>query len=127
MATKLDKRTLINIFATAFYSSFWGCAHTPNFTEEEEKKYITASDDEKENWCREDRWAHILLNGGYITVEDAEEEEEYKLTFEMMEKGWQLAIEKYPRIYAAIAEGQDDFYDDDAVIQLAIFGEIVYG
>ena len=77
---------------------------------------------------REDWWADVLLNGGYILVCDKEEEEKpRKLTIEKLEKAWQSDDVEAVRAKANILNEEDDYYDADAIIQIAVFGEVVFG
>jgi hypothetical protein len=49
------------------------------------------------------------------------------LNREAMEKGVQLMSEKYPRHYADLINENDDSDTSDVFLQLALFGEIVFG
>lgn len=77
--------------------------------------------------CREERWAKILLDGGYIMVCDVEDEKDYKLTLEMLKKAWQSDDPQVARAKADILDDDYDIYDADAIIQCALFGEVLYG
>lgn len=115
-----NRENIVDILSTAFYGSFWASASTPK---EFRDKYKDGFED------RESRWAQILLDGGYINVEDVEEEETYKLTLEMLKKAWtnEEDNEGIARVKADILNESYDLYDADAIIQTAIFGEVVYG
>ena len=116
-----DREHLENILSVASYGSSWFSYGTPNkFTEM--KQYQSGKFE-----YREQRWAQILLDGGYIIVCDDEEEKEYELTLKKLEKAWQNEDPQVVRAKANIINGDDDFYDADAIIQCAIFGEVVYG
>ena len=77
--------------------------------------------------CREDIWAYVLLHDGFLVIEDIEEEKEYKISLKDIIKGFKIVMLNYPRHYANIMEENGDYYDADAVIQCAVFGNIVYG
>lgn len=77
--------------------------------------------------CREDIWAYILLHDGFLVIEDIEEEEEHKISLKDIIKGFKIVMLNYPQQYADIMEENGDYYDYDAVIQCAVFGDIVYG
>lgn len=94
-------------------------------------------------WCGEERVVGDYLGeyasdqisrGGEIILTDFEdEEEEYKLTLPKLLKGIKLAIEQdYYTEYDWVRGNkldpcQIDADVADAIIQLALFGEIVYG
>lgn len=113
-----SRENLVNLLSTAFYGSYWFCARTPK---EFREKYRDGFDN------REDRWAQILLDGGYIYVIDSEEDGAHKITLDMLRKSWNSEDKQIVRAKANILDEQDDFYDDDAIVQYAIFGEVVYG
>lgn len=123
LCQKLD---VVNILATALYGSCWCYGKTPKEMNEyvEEAKMLGI---DTENWCREDKWAYILnQEGGYIYICDVEEDEEYKLTLEMLRKAWLTVLVKYPNVYNSIVNGQDDIIDNDTVLQVALFGVVIY-
>lgn len=114
----LDSReNLSNLLCVAFSGSPWFAVSTP-------KKYRERYSDIT---YIEDRWAQILLDGGTINVIDDEGEETYKLTLEMLKKAWYADDNQVARGRANIIEGQEDFYDADAIVQYAIFGEVAFG
>ena len=119
---------LMDILCTASYGSFWFECSVHKDTPYE--VYKTA----KENFeCREDIWTDCLLNGGYIDICDVEEcdgetdDREYKIGLDDIVKGFEIVMLKYPQLYANIMEETYDIYDADAVIQCAVFGDIIYG
>lgn len=117
---------IVAILADALYSSSWFVGYIPNEMKplrEKAEQTGMATD----QWCREDYWAYILEQGGYICLDDTEEEQTYQLTLEKMSKGWEMLSEQHPKVTARIIEGDYDFYDVDAVLQYAVFGEWVYG
>ncbi len=76
---------------------------------------------------REERWAKILLDGGYIMVYDVEDEKDHKLTLKMLKKAWRSDESQVVRAKANILDDDYDLYDADAIVQCAIFGEVLYG
>lgn len=122
-----NHENLVNIFADAITYSRWiGSAIIPreykNCKEEAKAKGIDVS-----SWCVEDKWAYIILNGGYIIIGNEEKKKPHYLTLAKLRKGWYSLISEYPHNYANIMSENDDSTDHDALIQLALFGEIVYG
>ena len=113
---------LMDILCTARYGSFWfTCSVHIDTTDE---TYNAA----KEKWnCREDIWADCLLNGGYLNICDLEEDEEHKVGLGDIVKGFEIVMLNYPQMYANIREENYDLYDADAVIQCAVFGDLIYG
>lgn len=92
--------------------------------------------------CREDKWAKALLNGKGVMVydlydEDAEDFDgdikdfpksaKHHITIVEVQKGLELMRDQYPRHYADLVEEQDDAITGDVWLQLATFGELIYG
>lgn len=117
-----NKEFLVNWLADASFTPFWAKfgvhIDTPNDVYENAKLV---------NECREDIWAEVLLNGGFLLIEDVEEEKEYKVSLKDVEKGLKTLIFNYPRNYANIMTEEGDFYDYDALLQCVVFGDVVYG
>lgn len=117
---------IVNILNIGLFGSPWFCVSTPNFTHKEKNKYITATKEEMKGWDKEDLWAHILSNGGFIEVEDVRKETTHFLTLEKIKIACEILKNAYPQMYVNIMEENGDFRDNDAVIQIAIFGDIIY-
>ena len=92
--------------------------------------------------CREDKWAKGLMEGKGVVVydlydEDAEDFDgdikdfpqsaKHTLTLENVKKGLELMRDQYPRRFADLVEEQDDLITGDTWLQLAVFGELIYG
>jgi hypothetical protein len=84
-------------------------------------------------WCgvegydyrRVEKW---FEEGGTFDVYDAyEDDKPYQLTKENVQSGLQLMGEKYPSHLSDLVEEQDDAITADILLQLALFGELVYG
>lgn len=113
-----EKENLVNLMSTAFYGSSWFYVAVSKELGRHYKGYET----------REDKWAAILLDGGYIWVCDIEDEEEpCMLTLEMIEKAWQSDDTEVIRAKLHILDNDDDYYDADVIIQTALFGKVVFG
>jgi len=73
------------------------------------------------------------LTGGKLFVfdRDAEEDDEDRfqgyLDLEACKKGLKLMAEKYPRHYGDFADENDDADTGDVFLQLALFGDIIFG
>lgn len=143
--TKIKEITheeLVNLFSTATYGSNWLMITKP-------KGSYKGTALEDENDCTEDTWAKVLLNGGTIYCYDncAEDEDEfygnlphkftdcgmrYELTLKDLIKGLEKACvdESYGTKYFDDwrFEGNDfDITEAEYLIQIAIFGEAIYG
>ena len=79
--------------------------------------------------CREDKWATALLKGKGVAVYDLYDEDETKhhLTIDDVRKGLELMRDGHPRHYADLIEENDDAITGDVWLQLAVFGEVIYG
>ena len=86
--------------------------------------------------CLEDKWAAILINGGTLVVYDDYEVEEleegekptkYTLTLKDVRKGLRLMKKNYPNHYNDLMEECEDAITGDVWLQLAVFGELIYG
>ena len=113
---------LVDLLCTASYGSSWFAFGTHKDTPDE--IYQSAKDCYD---CREDIWSYVLMNGGYLLVEDVEEEKDYRLTLQDIINGFKITMLNYPEQYAAIMTENADLYDADCVIQCAVFGELTYG
>jgi hypothetical protein len=93
--------------------------------------------EEYKNECIEDKWAAILINGGTLVVydeyemdselNDGEEPTKHYLTLKGVRKGLRLMKKEYPHHYADLVEENDDAITGDIWLQLAVFGEVIYG
>lgn len=113
---------LSDLLSSASYGSSWFAFGTHKDTPDD--VYQAAKDCYE---CREDIWAYNLLHGGYLLIEDVEDEKEYKLSLKDIIKGFKIVMFNYPNMYASIMDDGGDLYDNDAVIQCAVFGELTYG
>ena len=58
---------------------------------------------------------------------DVEEDERHTITLDDIIKGFKIVRDKYPHFYKDIMEENYDLIGADAVIQCAVFDEVVYG
>ena len=92
--------------------------------------------------CREDKWAEGLLHGKGVMVYDCYDENidenaddftqfpksaKHHITLDDVRKGLELMRDQYPQDYADLVTGQDDLNTGDIWLQLAVFGEVIYG
>ena len=122
-----DKEQLSYILSGALYGSPWFGADY-----RDEDKPLANPDD-----CFEDKLADILLKGGKITIyetdeynpdEDAPDAEwNHEISLADIEKGLQIVQQKYPRFWVDLVEENIDLWGYDAILQCAIFGELVFG
>ena len=133
--TEITHDDLVDILSTALYGcDFLGADYDSEF-------YDALPDEKKEGDCYEDKMADILLNGGKIRVVDFYAEGEvygngkldkndengiYFLTLEDFikamesEEGWKYAEE-------LLINEDGDYFTANNLLQIAMFGEVVYG
>lgn len=118
----LSHEGLENLFSVATYGNGWPYVHV-----KESDRGLVGENDE---WV-ESKWASVLLKGGTLIVEDLYAEEgdkdTYELTLEGVKKGLEKMKEEYPRHWADLVEENDDLITGDCFLQLAVFGEWIYG
>ena len=114
-----DPEWLEDMLSTASYGSYWfGYSIHPDTPEEMYNG----------NWeYREQKWAHVLLNGGWLEIEDVEEEKSYKVGMAEIETGFRKLMVEEPQCYANIMEENYDQIDAENFIQVVLFGEVIYG
>ena len=119
----LSHEGLEKLFSVAPYGTGWPCVHI----KESDRALLEGDDDD----FIEGAWATVLLKGGTLLVDDlyAEEgdQETYELTLEGVKKGLEKMKEEYPRHWADLVEENDDLITGDCFLQLAVFGEWIYG
>ena len=147
--TKISEIThedLVNLFSTAFYGSNHFAIDYNN--EDYDGKPFAKDDD-----CFEDKLAKIVLNGGKIIVSDLyaedsdehygeiehtwnEEEEsmDYTITLKDIENGLAKAASSsepyFHKCFSNFAENDCvdfDLNDADNLMQIIVFGEVIYG
>lgn len=93
-------------------------------------------------WCSEAEvieeksvadWGHEqIARGGVLMLHDAEEDMAYELTLEKFLNGFKLWVTQGMDFYGAVSGHEVDCCEIDAscadnIIQLALFGEVIYG
>ncbi len=79
--------------------------------------------------CREDIWVEIVKSGGSLVFSDIENdgEEVGKLNLDSIDKNWPKLLSQLPKIVGRYLAEDYDAGDTDCIIQVLIFGEVVYG
>lgn len=125
-----DHEHLTDLLSVATYGNYWPAIKT--YKSDAENGLFEDCD------CCEDMWAKALMHGKGIVLydcyalDDAETEEEkaearHPITLDDVKKGLELMRDKYPHHYADLVEENDDAITGDVFIQLATFGELIYG
>lgn len=125
--------SLVNLLSVATYGNEWPIVKA--FKSDAEKGLFEDCE------CREDKWATALLKGKGIMVYDCYDEDvdwgselsefpesaKHHLTIEDVKKGLELMRDQYPRHWADLVEQNDDAVTGDVWLQLATFGDLIYG
>lgn len=120
----LSHEGLTNLLSVATYGNAWPFIRIKR----SESNLVGEYDD-----CLEEKWASVLLGGGTLVVHDLYEEEDgegevkYPLDMKAVRKGLRLMRDLYPRHWADLVEEEDDLITGDVWLQLAVFGELIYG
>lgn len=124
-----NHENLVNLLSVATYGNYWPAIKA--YKSDAEKGLFDDCE------CREDKWAKALMFGKGVVVydcyemdnelNDGEEPTKYHLTMDNVRKGLELMRDQYPRHYADLVEEQDDAITGDVWLQLATFGELIYG
>ena len=125
-----NAENLSNLLSVATYGNYWPVIKA--YKSDAEKGIFDPDE------CREDKWAKALLHGKGVAVydcyalEDAETEEEkdearHPITLDNIRRGLELMRDEYPRHWADLVEENDDLITGDVFLQLAVFGELIYG
>ena len=120
---------LTDLLSVATYGNYWPVIKA--FKSDNERGLFKDCD------CREDKWAKALMEGKGVVVYDnyemdselneGETPTKYHLTMDNVQKGLELMRDEYPHHYADLMEEEDDAITGDVWLQLAVFGELVYG
>ena len=130
----IDHEMLVDLLCTATYGSEWLQIKTlksERFMDEEVEQSVM------DGWCCEDRWANRLLKGGKIVCydwydNDALEFEEnrptrHELTLDDIKRGLEKARDgKAVRDWADFVNENDDYFTCNNLMQVCIFGEVIY-
>lgn len=128
-----NHENLVNLLSVATYGNEWPLVKT--YKSDRDAGLFNDCE------CREDKWAKALMFGKGVVVcdlydDDAEdfdgngkfpESAKHRITMDNVRKGLELMQEQYPRHYADLVEEDDDAITGDVWLQLAVFGDIIYG
>lgn len=121
----IDHEMLVDLLCTATYGCDWleiKTLKSERFMDEEVEESV------RDEWCREDRWANRLLKGGHIVCIDYEDESRYELTLDDIKRGLEKARDgEALRDYADFVNEEDDYFTCNNLMQVCIFGEVIYG
>lgn len=125
----ISKETLVDLISTATYCSDW-----LDITTLKSERHLDNgfSKEYLKERCCEERCADRLLNGGNILCVDYNEEDEnegvYKIDLNTLKKGLKLARDKEAvRDWVDFINEEDDYYTCNNLMQVVMFGEVVYG
>lgn len=139
IVTKISHDDIVNILSTALY----GC----DCFEADYNRNIWSKipEDRKEGNCYEDHLADMLLNGSSISVTDHYAEgmiytgHKDESLIEMDKDGnatyyltledflWACSTEKGYELAREIISGEGDYFTGNNLLQIAMFGEVIYG
>lgn len=132
----ISHENLVDLLCVATYSSEWLAIETlesERFMDEEVEQSV------RDGWCIEDKWASRLLKGGHIVCLDYFDDEaddfalmprpaRYELTLDDIKKGLEKARDgEAIRDWADFCEENDDYSTCNNLVQVCMFGEVVYG
>ena len=127
---------LVDLLSTATYSSDWLVIKTlksERTLDEEVEQSV------RDEWCLEDKWANRLLKGGHIVCLDYADDLDddcddcwrparYELTLDDIKKGLVKARDgEAIRDWADFCEENEDYFTCNNLMQICMFGEVVYG
>ena len=125
----LTQEGLSDLLSVATFGNYW-----PTIKIKRSEYHLA---EEYKNECLEDKWAAILINGGTLLVNDYSDCDnelyeddnptQHTLTLKDVRKGLRLMKKEYPSHYADLVEENDDAETGDIWLQLAVFGEVIYG
>ena len=125
----LTREGLVDLLSVATSGNYWPVIRT--YREDREAGLFEGCD------CLEDKWAAALLKGHGLVVYDnyemdselseGEKPTKYTLTLKKVKDGLRKMRDEYPRHWADLVEEQDDAVTGDVFLQLAVFGELIYG
>lgn len=130
--TNIKHEELVNLFSTALYgSNYLGAAYPDGQYEDDD--------------CFEDILAKALINHKAITITDyyaegdvhgnlphtidSEENVSYEVRLEDIVNGLAKAANMYPKTFNAFANdtAEWDYFAADALLQVIVFGDLIYG
>lgn len=137
--TELSHEDLVNILSTALYE----CNYLDAVYDRDMWKQIP--EDKKEGNCYEDHLADMLLNGHYIAIIDfyaegqiygkrkhpmpASVDGEKNVTYclALQDLLWACSSPRGYQLVTEILSGEGDYFTANSLLQIALFGEEIYG
>lgn len=121
----ITHENLVDLLCTATFGSDWLGIKTlisERFMDDEVEQSI------RDGWCIEDKWANRLLKGGHIVCLDYEDDERYELTLDDIKRGLEKARDgEAVRDWADFMHYNDDYFTCNNLLQVCMFGEVIYG
>jgi alkylation response protein AidB-like acyl-CoA dehydrogenase len=123
---EFNQRELIDILVTAFEGGTGYWARIEGYTIPDGAEAL--DDGDTKDKLPRHAWVP-LYEGGYIrlTVPEDGDGKVYNYGFSTLRYGLELIEQAYPKRFAALSSGDFDAEDADVVVQLGLFGKIVYG
>lgn len=119
--TELSHEDIVTILADALY----GCDYLQVKNDEEfYEQYENCKNTEGD--CIEDKMADVLLNGGKVIITDLEDEEDKELTIYKLLDACSTD-EGYDYAKTLLIDEDGDYFTANNLLQLALYGEVVYG
>ena len=137
--TELSHEDLVDILSTALY----GCDYLQ--VDYDLKAWEAIPSEKKEGDCFEDRLADMLLNGHYIAITDlyaegqiyglrkhpvpASVDEEVNVTYclSLEDLLWACSSSRGYKLVTETLSGEGDYFTANNLLQIALFGEEIYG
>ena len=132
----ITHENLVDLLCVATYGCDWleiKTLRSERFMDEEVEQSV------RDGWSCEDRWANRLLKGGHIVCYDYEDDDadefalmphpaRYELTLDDIKRGLEKARDgEAVREWADFMNECDDYYTCNNLMQVCIFGEVIYG
>lgn len=114
--SELTKEELVSFFSDATY----GCGYWAVSIKEAPK------DLNRHNQCIEDIWADVLLQGGKLQVIDVEAEEAHIIDLAKVLDGFSKCYEECLENIVAFEQENGDMWDAYNMMQVILFGEVIY-
>ena len=141
LTIKITKEDVVDILSSAIDGIYyWGRIVPNNEQYKEAKKWIRENEEPDYEICYEEVIAHILFDGKSVTVRDIEGDQESWLSLSNLSYGIRKAFQEgyYSDYNWLVPDGggsnkwhlepdQIDAEVADVIIQLAVWGEVVYG
>ena len=141
IVTSLEHEELVDILSTALY----GCNYLS--VDLDDEFYNKIPEEKRQGHCVEDEAADILLNGGELKITDYEADGELYLNkLHPQKKGpyldkagrgvyfltlqdflWACSTERGYKLVNEVLDGTGDYFTANNLLQIAMFGEEIYG